>query len=53
MYDHDHPPPHVHVFKDYVRLDRYDMANGRFMDGTIGQHRGRVLKALRALGLIE
>jgi hypothetical protein len=53
MYDRDHPPPHVHVFKDYVLLDRYDVANGRFMDGTIGKHRGRVLKALRALGLIE
>jgi hypothetical protein len=52
MYENDHPPPHVHIFKDGVALDRYDLRNARFMDGTIGRHRGRVLAAMRAVGLI-
>ncbi len=53
MYQNDHPPPHVHIFKDGKHLDRYDLENGRFMDGTIGRHRGRCLKAMRDAGLIE
>lgn len=53
MYQSDHPPLHVHVFKDGELLDRYDLEHGRFMDGTIGRHRRRVLAALRAVGLID
>jgi hypothetical protein len=52
MYENDHPPPHVHVFKDGTLVDRYDLESGAFMDGTVGRHRGRVLRAMRTLGLI-
>lgn len=53
MYLNDHPPTHVHIFLDGRTIDRYDLENGKFMDGTAGRHRGRVLAALRAVGLIE
>jgi len=53
MYQNDHPPLHVHIFKDGRQLDRYDLEHGEFMDGTIGRHLGRVLAALRASGVIE
>jgi len=53
MYQNDHPPLHVHIFRDGRQLDRYDLEHGEFMDGTVGRHRGRVLTALRAVGLIE
>lgn len=53
MYQNDHPPLHVHILKDGKHLDRYDLENGEFMDGTIGRHKGRALQALRDAGLIE
>lgn len=53
MYENDHPPRHVHVVKDGKELDRFDLENREFMDGTVGKHRGRVLEALRAVGLIS
>lgn len=52
VYENDHPPMHCHVFKDGAELDRYNLEEGEFMDGTIGRHRGRVLRAMRAVGLI-
>jgi hypothetical protein len=36
MYLNDHPPLHVHIFKDRQELDRYDLENGLFMDNTSG-----------------
>jgi hypothetical protein len=51
MYENDHPPLHVHVFLDGKLLDRFDLVSGTFMRNTIGRHRGRVLAALRKLGL--
>ncbi len=53
VYENDHRPLHCHVFKDGVELDRYDLENREFMDGTIGRHRGRVLRAMRTVGLIQ
>lgn len=53
MYQNDHPPLHVHIFKDGKQLDRYDMENGKFMDGTVGRHKGRVLQAMQEVGLLE
>jgi hypothetical protein len=53
MYLTDHPPLHVHVFGDEGELDRWDIEHQRFMDGTIGSHRGRVLRALRELGFAK
>jgi hypothetical protein len=50
VYENDHPPMHCHVFKDGAELDRYNLEEGEFMDGTIGRHRG--LRAMRAVGLI-
>ena len=52
MYDTDHPPMHVHVFKDTREVARYDLENGEFMDGD-PRHFGRIRKALRQAGLIR
>lgn len=51
MYMNDHPPRHVHIFRDREELDRFDIENWQFMDGTIGSHYGRVLKILDRLAL--
>ena len=53
LYENDHRPLHVHIFKDGRPLDRYDLENGQLMDGTAGRHAGRVLAALRDLDLID
>lgn len=52
MYENDHRPLHLHVFKDGKELDRYDLEHHTFMDDTIGRHRGRVLTALRNAKII-
>ena len=49
MYRIDHLPRHVHVLRDGVQLDRFDVEGWRFMDGKIGRHRGRVLRAIEDL----
>jgi hypothetical protein len=46
LYLNDHPPIHVHVFKDGVLVARYDLQNNRFMEGSDERHSGRILKAL-------
>jgi hypothetical protein len=51
MYANDHPPLHVHIFRDGKQLDRWDIEHQQWMDGTIGGHHGRALEALRACGL--
>lgn len=48
----DHPPLHVHVFKEAGEVARYDLENGRFMPGSDLRHAGRILRALRKTGLI-
>lgn len=52
QYLNDHPPLHVHVFRDHQLVARFDLVNLRFMDGTVKKHRGRVKKALKQAGLI-
>ena len=52
MYENDHRPLHVHVFKEYAQVARYDLENGRFMDGD-RRHFGRILAALRQARLIK
>ena len=52
LYLDDHPPPHVHVFKDGALVGRYDLQNHRFMPGSQPRHFGRVTKALRDAGVI-
>lgn len=53
QYLNDHPPLHVHVFKDQRLVARFDLENLRFMTGTNKRHRGRVKKALKQVGLID
>ena len=53
MYQADHPPKHVHIFRDNALLDRYDLEHGCFMDGTVGKHERRALTALESAGLKE
>jgi hypothetical protein len=52
MYQNDHLPLHVHVFKDKREVARYDLENGRLMAGSDMRHLGRIERALRRLGLI-
>jgi hypothetical protein len=52
LYQNDHPPLHIHIFRDNQQLDRFDLESGQFMDGTVGRHAGRVLQAMRDVGLI-
>ena len=52
MYETDHPPRHVHVFKDRKQVARFDLENEEFMDGD-SRHFGRIKKALRKAGLIS
>ncbi len=53
MYSNDHPPLHVHVFKDGRLVARYDLESGRFMPGSDERHAGRILRSLRRAGLIH
>lgn len=48
----DHPPMHVHVEKDGCEVAKYDIETQVFM-WVDGRHRGRVLRALRAVGLAK
>ena len=52
IYETDHPPRHVHVFKDRDQVARYDLEHGRFIDGDT-RHFGRIIQALRQAGLIR
>jgi hypothetical protein len=52
MYENDHPPLRVHVFRDSRLVARYDLEHRRFMEGSDERHFGRVLNAPRAAGLI-
>lgn len=52
LYLQDHPPLHVHVFKDSREVARYDLEGRRFLAGSEARHQGRILVALRQVGLI-
>jgi hypothetical protein len=52
LYDNDHPPLHVHVFKDGSLVARYDLEHRCFMDGSDERFYGRIEKALGKAGLI-
>ena len=51
IYDNDHWPPHVHVFKDGhgagVLVARVNLMTGSLMDGSDKRHAGRIRKALK------
>ncbi len=46
-------PPHVHVFRDGKMIAKFDLVRGIFIKEPSGRHRGRVLRALAMLGLID
>jgi hypothetical protein len=48
----DHPPRHVHVYRDRELVAKFNLDNGRFML-VDERHRGRVLAALRAVGFAK
>jgi hypothetical protein len=52
LYMNDHPPLHVHVFKDEKLVARYDVENHVFLLGSEARHFGRIKKALRDAGII-
>jgi hypothetical protein len=51
-YQQDHPPRHVHVFKDGALVARFDLEHETFMPGSDRRHFGRIKKALQEEGLI-
>jgi len=52
VYENDHPPLHVHVFRDSRLVARYDLEHRCFMAESDERHYGRELNALREAGLI-
>jgi hypothetical protein len=52
LYATDHPPRHVHVFRGRRLVARFDLEGLRFMKGSDPRHTGRVLGALRQIGLV-
>lgn len=46
LYGADHPPLHVHVFKDGRRLGKFDVENRRWMEGP-HPHADQARKAIR------
>jgi Domain of unknown function (DUF4160) len=53
QYATDHPPLHVHVFRDGKNIAQVEIPSGEFMylDGQYEKHRGRILAALETLRL--
>jgi hypothetical protein len=52
LYETDHPPLHVHVFRGRRLVARYDLERRRFMLGSDPRHAARIVRALRTAGLI-
>lgn len=52
LYEGDHPPLHVHLFKERRLVARYDLEHGCFMPGSDIRHFGRIPGALRKAGII-
>ena len=52
LYTHDHPPLHVHVFRDRHLVARFDIEGRRFMTLRNPRERAPILRALRKTGLI-
>jgi len=53
LYSTDHPPRHVHVFKDGLLVARFDLDHGCFMPGSDRHHFGRVRRALMEIRLLR
>ena len=52
LYEHDHPPLHVHVFRDGRLVARFDLENQEFMTLRSPRQRPSILRALRSAGVI-
>ena len=52
IYSHDHPPLHVHVFKDGHLVAKYDLEGLAFMKLRAPRQQASILRALRRAGLI-
>jgi len=50
---HDHPPSHVHVFKDAKQLCRFDIVNWRLMDGKMLPGLMNTLEKLKKEGVFD
>lgn len=49
----DHPPPHVHVFKDGKLMAKYDLENRRLMEGRINKRISKILDQLIKEGIFH
>jgi len=52
QWDSDHPPMHVHVYRDRVCVARFNLEDEEFMEVDL-KHRGRIIKALKKAGLLK
>ena len=48
----DHAPRHVHVYRDGKRVVKWDLENGRAMEGSAGKRLERIIRQLEAEGLL-
>jgi hypothetical protein len=48
----DHAPHHVHVYRDGKPVVKWDLENGRAMEGRAGKRLKRIIRELEAEGLL-
>jgi hypothetical protein len=48
----DHAPRHVHVYRDGKLVVKWDLENGRAMEGIAGKRLERMIRQLEAEGLL-
>lgn len=49
LYAYDHPPLHVHVFRDGRPIGRYDLEADCWLDEPVPRHRDRARRAVRGI----
>ena len=52
LYSNDHPPLHVHIYKNGRLVAKYDIENGTFMKLVTVRQKSRILAALRRAKII-
>ena len=48
----DHPPQHVHVFRNGILVVKWDLDRGRPMEGEASRRIRRLIRELEAEGLL-
>lgn len=48
----DHPPPHVHVYRDGKLVVKWDLDNGKAMKGSASQRVVELIRQLQSEGVL-